>query len=85
MRGVSREVAVALMRRVFVMTVPPTGKKLFSVCRTSVRSFYRRVDHGATPPAVFQSALMLKSTVLVALQGNSESASSGASAATGSY
>jgi len=78
-RGVSREVVVALLRRVFVMTVPPAGKKLFTVNKTSVRSFYRRVDHGATVPAVFQSALLLKTTVVEALQANaaSESAASG--------
>jgi len=71
--AVKKEAVVALMRRVYIMTLPVT-QKTFRVNKTTVRSFYRHVDHGSGASRIFRSALLLKGSVAASLA----SASSGA-------
>ena len=50
-----------LLRRVYDMSLPIAPAKTFRVNKTSIRSFYRKVDHGHKKQ--FKTALMLKGVI----------------------
>eukprot|EP00969_Alexandrium_andersonii_P095874 4233766-Alexandrium_andersonii.AAC.1 len=58
-----------VLRRVYVMTVPVPPAASFKVNKTSIRSFYRKVDHG--PKKQFKTGLMMKGMVLGQLSSGS--------------
>jgi hypothetical protein len=68
--AVKKEAVVALLRRVYIMTLPQV-QKTFRVNKTTVRSFYRRVDHGNNSTHVFRSALLSKGSIAAALASSS--------------
>ena len=78
-RAVTKETCAAVLRRVYVLTIPTNGKRTFTVNKTSVRSFYRVTDHGASGRQVFKTALMLKGDIATSLAGGGSSSSSSSS------
>ena len=70
-RGVSAQMGDIknLMRRIYLVALPSKPAVAFKVNRTSIRSFYRKVDHGLKKP--FNTALMSKAAIAEQLAATS--------------